>query len=89
MLIDEMESRLLWDTDYELGDLFLDRSPDQVRAALRLGVCARLDFLRAGLRRCAFVQAMPFLSISRPGDVPFLSTLSNKIGGRPQWFLAA
>jgi hypothetical protein len=32
---------------------------------------------------------MPFLSISRPGDVPFLSTLSNKIGGRPQWFLAA
>jgi hypothetical protein len=36
LLVDEMESRLLWDTDYELGDLFLDRSPDEVRPEMTL-----------------------------------------------------
>lgn len=36
MLIDEVESRLLWDTDYELGDLFLDRSPDEVRPEIAM-----------------------------------------------------
>ena len=36
MLIDEIESRLLWDTDYELGDLFLDRPPEETRADMVL-----------------------------------------------------
>jgi hypothetical protein len=36
LLIDEVEARLLWDTDYALGDLFLDRSPDEVRPEMAM-----------------------------------------------------
>jgi hypothetical protein len=36
MLIDEIESRVLWDTEYALGDLFLDRSPEETRADMVL-----------------------------------------------------
>jgi hypothetical protein len=36
IVIDEIESRLLWDSDYEMGDLFLDRPPDETRADMVL-----------------------------------------------------
>jgi hypothetical protein len=36
MLIDEVESWLLWDTDYDLGNLFLDRPPDEVRPEMAM-----------------------------------------------------
>jgi hypothetical protein len=36
ILIDEVEARLLWDSDYELGDLFLDRPTAETRADMVL-----------------------------------------------------
>jgi hypothetical protein len=36
VLIDGVEAHLLWDTDYELGDLFLDRPPELARADMVL-----------------------------------------------------
>jgi hypothetical protein len=36
MLIDEIEARLFWDADWEMGDVFLDRSPDEVRPEMAM-----------------------------------------------------
>lgn len=36
LLLEEVEGRLFWDSDYELGDVFLDLPPEAARADLVL-----------------------------------------------------
>jgi hypothetical protein len=36
LLIEEVEARLFWDADWEMGDVFLDMPPDEARADMAL-----------------------------------------------------
>src|SRR5207245_4716572 len=36
MLIEEVEARLVWDADWEMADVFLDRQPEEARGDLVL-----------------------------------------------------
>jgi hypothetical protein len=49
MLIDELEARLLWDSDDELGDLFHDRPPVETQA----------DMVLVGIDQDYFVSVRP------------------------------